>query len=156
MATDEQIEKEIQAKGLTAPRVTLESIAAKIKSEWYFTAAHGVEGMNGTDNLFGTVQNVAGIAINAGPIPESLLRLTFCVLVLENGFTVTGKSAPASAANFDQELGRKIAKQDAVNQIWPLEGYLLRELLAEDERREKAAAFSSDKFDREQREAGEE
>ncbi|HBV5832428.1 TPA: hypothetical protein MD207_005093, partial [Klebsiella pneumoniae] len=58
---------------------------------------------------------------------ESLKLLTFCVLVLENGFIVTGESACASPENFDPEIGRKIARQNAVAKIWPLEGYLLKQ-----------------------------
>lgn len=60
---------------------------------------------------------------------ESLL--TFCVLVLRNGFTVTGESACASPENFDAEIGRKIARQNAVNKIWMPEGYLLKQKLSE-------------------------
>lgn len=56
--------------------------------------------------------------------------LTVCCLKLRNGFTVTGESAAASPVNFDVELGRKIAKENARNKIWMLEGYLLREKLA--------------------------
>ena len=52
--------------------------------------------------------------------------LTVCVLTLKNGFTVTGESACASPENFDAELGRKIARQNAVNKVWPLMGYELR------------------------------
>ena len=55
--------------------------------------------------------------------------LTVCVLVLRNGFTVTGESASASPENFDEEIGRKIARDNARNKIWALEGYLLRETL---------------------------
>ena len=57
--------------------------------------------------------------------------VTVCCLVTENGFAVIGKSAAASAANFDAELGRKIAHDDARNQLWALEGYLLRQRLFE-------------------------
>lgn len=57
--------------------------------------------------------------------------LTVCALTLRNGFQVTGESAAASAANFDAELGRKIARDNARNKIWALEGYLLRERLAQ-------------------------
>ena len=60
---------------------------------------------------------------------ESLGLLTFCVLVLKNGFTVTGESACASPENFNEELGRKIARANAVNKVWPLEGYLLKQML---------------------------
>jgi len=52
--------------------------------------------------------------------------VTVCCLKLENGFTVVGESACASPDNFDEELGRKIARDDARNKIWTLEGYLLR------------------------------
>ena len=56
--------------------------------------------------------------------------LTFCVLVLRNGFTVTGESACASPENFDAAIGRKIARENAVNKIWPLLGFRLRDELA--------------------------
>lgn len=53
--------------------------------------------------------------------------LTVCCLKLKNGFTVTGESAAASPENFDVELGKKIARSNARDKIWPLEGYALRE-----------------------------
>lgn len=56
--------------------------------------------------------------------------LTVCCLTLRNGFTVTGESACASPENFDAEIGRKIARENARNKIWMLEGYLLKEKLA--------------------------
>lgn len=55
--------------------------------------------------------------------------LTVCCLTLRNGFTVTGESAAASPANFDAEIGRKIARQNARDKIWALEGYLLKQKL---------------------------
>lgn len=55
--------------------------------------------------------------------------LTVCRLKLKNGFTVTGESAAASMDNFDMEIGRKIAKDNARSKIWALEGYLLRQSL---------------------------
>jgi hypothetical protein len=64
--------------------------------------------------------------------------LTFCVLVLRNGFTVTGESACASSENFDAEIGRKIARQNAVAKIWPLEGYLLKQRLHDQQQRQPA------------------
>lgn len=57
-------------------------------------------------------------------------QLTVCCLTLNNGFTVTGESACASPENFDEELGRKIARENARNKIWMLEGYLLKEQLS--------------------------
>ena len=56
--------------------------------------------------------------------------LTVCALTLRNGFQVVGHSAAASPENFDAELGRKIARENARQKIWVLEGYLLRSKLA--------------------------
>lgn len=111
--SNQEIENEIQAKGLTAPRVTPQRIEEVITGEYYFTAAQGSP----------THQAAHG---------QALSLLTFCVLVLKNGFTVTGESACASPANFDADLGRKIARTNAVNKIWPLEGYLLKQRLSGD------------------------
>lgn len=114
MSTDDKIEAEIQAKGKTAPRVTPADVEANIASEHYFTADEAV---------------MARQHLEVGAY-ESLRLLTFCVLVLRNGFTVTGESACASPENFDAELGRKIARQNAVAKLWPLMGYALKERLA--------------------------
>ena len=117
---DEQIEDEIVRKGKTAPRVTPADIEAAIMSEHYFTAADGVAGANPVDQADSS-------------LPWATLGLlTFCTLVLRNGFTVTGESACASAENFDEAIGRKIARQNAVAKIWPLEGYLLKQRLHND------------------------
>ena len=56
--------------------------------------------------------------------------MTVCALTLRNGFIVTGESAAASPQNFDADIGRKIARENARNKIWALEGYLLRSKLA--------------------------
>ena len=55
--------------------------------------------------------------------------LTVCVLTLRNGFTVTGESACASPENYDKEIGEKIARENAKEKVWLLEGYLLKEHL---------------------------
>jgi len=57
--------------------------------------------------------------------------LTICVLTLTNGFHVTGESAAVSLENFDQEIGEKVARANAVEKVWPLEGYLLKQKLHE-------------------------
>lgn len=114
------IEKEIQDKGLTAPRVTPQDLQDNIASEHYFTAGDGVSGAAGLHKE----------VIHEGN-PETLDLLTFCVLVLKNGFTVTGESACASPENFDAEIGRKIARQNAEQKIWPLMGYALKQKLSE-------------------------
>lgn len=72
---------------------------------------------------------LARIASEEYLTPTAIPHLTICVLLLENGFAVVGKSAPADPENFNGELGRKFAKEDAVRQMWPLEAYLLRENL---------------------------
>lgn len=98
MSTDEQaIEKEIQAKGLNAPRLTPEAIDAVIIDEAY----HVFPGTT----------------------------MTVCALTLRNGFQVVGESAAASPENFNEEIGRKIARTKARNEIWQLEGYLLKQKL---------------------------
>ncbi len=94
-----EIEKEIQDKGLTAPRVTPERLEEVITEERY----HVFPGTT----------------------------FTACLLTLQNGYNVLGESACASPENFDAELGRKIARSNAVNKIWALEGYLLRDKLAQ-------------------------
>jgi hypothetical protein len=63
------------------------------------------------------------------PAHESLRILSICILVMKNGFTLIGKAAPASPANFDRALGIKLAFEDAVRQAWPLMGYSLRDRL---------------------------
>ncbi len=57
-------------------------------------------------------------------------QLTICILTMSNGFMVQGVSAPASATNFDVEVGKRYAFDNAFKQLWPLEGYLLREKLS--------------------------
>lgn len=112
--SDSAIEQEIKAKGLTAPRITPADIEANIASEHYCTAGDKLD-----------------LGIVAGyKYPGPLDLLTFCTLVLRNGFTVTGESACASPENFDAEVGRKIARANAVQKIWPLMGYELKSKLA--------------------------
>jgi hypothetical protein len=120
----QSIEQEIQRKGLTAPRVTPERIESVIASAHYFTALQGSR-LAALDALADGQCVPSWIA----PLAPELGLLTFCVLVLSNGFTVTGESACASPENFDAEIGRKIARANAVAKIWMLEGYLLRHKL---------------------------
>lgn len=124
--SNEAIEQEIQAKGKTAARVTPADIEANIVSEHYFTAGDGYAGALSISEEFADKQDAERV-INP---PEQLDLLTFCVLVLRNGFTVTGESACASPENFDAEIGRKVARQNAAQKIWPLMGYELRSKLA--------------------------
>ena len=59
--------------------------------------------------------------------PESIPHMTICVLTTENGYALVGKSVPADPENFDETLGQKFAKEDALRQMWGLEAYLMRE-----------------------------
>jgi hypothetical protein len=115
--TEATVESEIIAKGLTAPRVTPADVEANISNEFYFTAEDGVVGSH------------RGLVAHGGEL-HSISTLTLCVLVLANGFTIIGESACASPENFNADLGKKIARANAVQKIWPLMGYALRERLA--------------------------
>ena len=95
--TEQQIEQEIQDKGLTAPRLTPADIDNTIVGETYTNLPDG--------------------------------RTVVCQLTLRNGFTVDGTSACVSKENFNQEIGNKIARENAREKIWLLEGYLLKEKL---------------------------
>lgn len=105
------LESEIQARGLTAPRLTPADIDAAIVAEHWFRASDAAAALG-------------------QPAHAALGCLTICVLVLRNGFTVTGESACASPENFDAEIGRRIARENARRKVWALEGYLLRDRLA--------------------------
>jgi hypothetical protein len=117
--SDKDIEKEILAKGKTAARVTPADVQANIVGEYYFTASEGVQAALHKQDELTRLTGAHG----------ELALLTFCVLVLKNGFTVTGESACASPENFDEEIGRKIARQNAEQKIWPLMGYELKQRL---------------------------
>jgi hypothetical protein len=97
----------------TAPRVALADIEAEIQT---------VHWINGTAVLGKNEPVEEGER-------EALSLLTICVVLIRNGFTIVGKSAPASPENFNQELGEKFAYEDAIRQLWPLLGFALREKL---------------------------
>jgi hypothetical protein len=115
----ETTETEIAAVS-TAPRVTPADIEANIASEHCFTAHAGVVGQYVMQG-----EGQEQMEMKRGP----LHLLTICVLVLRNGFTVTGESACASPENFNAEIGRKIARENAIAKVWPLMGYALKEKL---------------------------
>ena len=62
--------------------------------------------------------------------PKSTPHMTIAILTMVNGFVVVGKSAPADPENYDADLGCQFAKEDAIRQLWQLEGYALRERLS--------------------------
>ena len=121
---DQEIETEIQTKGLTAPRVTPQDIEDSIGAEFFFCGQDAYESDSRESNRISGDMDIQSVH-------NAMRTLTLCVLVLKNGFTVTGESACASPENFDAELGRKIARQNAINKIWPLMGYALKQRLHE-------------------------
>lgn len=94
-----------------APRVTLADIEAAIEAVYHVPA----------DAIPPAISMVGH---------PSLEVLSICILVMRNGFTLIGKSAPASPENFNADLGRKLAYEDAIRQLWPLMGFSLRDRLA--------------------------
>lgn len=95
----------------THPRVALSDIESAIAARYDFPADKAVSALG-------------------SPVADPLKLLSICILVMRNGFTVIGKSAPASPENFNEELGQKFAYEDAVRQLWPLMGFALRDKLA--------------------------
>ena len=126
LVQEQQIEQEIQSKNLNAPRLKPADIDAVIVSEHYFTAAQG-EAKALEDGAF-VNGSLNGAALR--PIPELLSQITFCVLILKNGYKISGVNhSGVSPENHDPELGRKLAYENARNKVWELEGYLLKEKL---------------------------
>jgi Phage protein (N4 Gp49/phage Sf6 gene 66) family len=110
--TCEKLEEEIVAAGAdVAPRITPADIEQNIVFTGYFNAG-----------------DATGVTWSGGP-HASLHLLTICVLVLKNGFTVTGESACASLENYNWDIGKRVARQNAVSKIWPLMGYALKQRL---------------------------
>ena len=93
----------------TAPRVTEEGIRAKIASVDYLMPE--IVNDHASDDM-----------------------TTICKVRMKNGFVFIAHSTPASKANFDAEVGKRYAYDNAFKQIWTHEGYLLRERLTEDGR----------------------
>ena len=110
----DSMEREIQAKANNGPRVTPAALKDEIVSAHFFTAADAV------------AYNAGGPTV----VPDAPLKLlTFCILVLRNGFTVHGVSACASPENYNKEIGERIARENAEREIWPLLGFRLRDEL---------------------------
>lgn len=114
-----ELEQQIKEAGADkAPRITPDIIQSKIVECHYINAGEAARAHWPDPSA-------------ADAIHSNLNLLTICVLVLENGFTVTGESACASPENFNEEIGRKIAYENAIDKVWLLEGYLLKQNLHE-------------------------
>lgn len=104
---------------MSAPSIQPEDIEAAIADEQYFTATQGVYGAAGSPGI------VAGVPLNS-----PLDRITICVLTLKNGFTAVGvNEGPVSAENFNADLGREYAREHALEKLWLVLGYQLKEAL---------------------------
>lgn len=108
----EESDKEAAAVAVV-PRVSLDHIMSEIRTTHYFNVGEALTALG-------------------HPIHERHKVITICVVTVSNGFIFIGKSAPASPENYSALLGRKLAYEDAIRQIWPMEGYLLRSKLAGD------------------------
>lgn len=98
--------------------VSKDSIEAKIKHVAFINAGEAVEATDG-----GTTHQ---------DILDNLSLVTICIIILENGFKVEGVSACVDPANYNEEIGRKCAYENAFEKIWQLEGYLLRQAMFEE------------------------
>jgi hypothetical protein len=125
--TETTIQQDIEARASKAPRITPADVEANIASEHCFTAWQGAQLAYWADSDPANPKPIEGEPDRNGPLG----LLTICVLVLRNGFTVEGVSACASPENFDADIGRRVARQNAVNKIWPLMGYELCTKLSE-------------------------
>ena len=127
-----ELEQIIKEEGCDKfPRVTIEDIEAAIASEHYFTAADGYVGAITSDQEAMNKLEKDDLGIPKISLPEPLELLTFCVLILKNGFTVAGEGACASPENFNAKAGRAAARRNAISKMWPLLGYTLRQELHE-------------------------
>lgn len=117
------VTEEELASAAVAPRVTAKAIEDMIASEHYFTAYEGVLGER-------FVRGAGESDKGEGKVPKTLGLLTICVLTLRNGYTILGQSACASFENFNADIGKRLAREHAANQIWPLLGFNLRSRLA--------------------------
>ena len=108
-----------------APRIQLADIENSIASEHYFTAADGRSGAIQNETYTGRE-----VPAEDDKDLQLLSTLIFCVLILKNGFRVTGESACVSYENFSPYISRRIAREHAIEKMWPLMGYALKDRLS--------------------------
>lgn len=110
--SDQTLEQAIQQKGLAGARVNLEHIENLISQEYYIRASDALKG-------------------TPGELTPGCQRMTLCFLVLKNGFVVVGEGVCADPKNYVAEFGHRAARAHAIQKIWELEGYLLRQKIFE-------------------------
>lgn len=114
MTSSLEVTDQESAAVAVAPRVRLQDIEDAVASILYVTG-----------------DRLAAVSFEGADPHGTLPTFTLCLIVMRNGFIVVGKAAPASPENFDPELGRKFAYEDAIRQLWPLMGFALRDRLVE-------------------------
>lgn len=119
-----QVTDAASAAVATHPRVKLDDIKGAIAFRFDTTARRALS------DILHQPADESGYGILPKDVLGQLDILSICILVMKNGFTVIGKSAPASPENFNRELGVQYAYEDAVRQLWPLMGFALRDKLA--------------------------
>lgn len=98
-ATEQSIEQEIQANGLTSPRVTPADLTANIVHTEFVTH-----------------------------VSQSGQVLRWAVLTTKSGYAVVGRpSVSVSKENDNEKIGRQVAYDNSRNELWPLMGYALKE-----------------------------
>jgi hypothetical protein len=110
--TKQSIGEMIEAANPQAPRVTPEHLESLIAEEHYFNLGHVL------DKIGHPASGVTNL-------------VTVCILVLRNGYVLTGESACVSHENFNEEIGKAVARKMAFDKMWPLEGYLLKSKIHE-------------------------
>jgi len=76
-----------------------------------------------------TESHIEGIIVNETYTRMPSGKCLVCELTLRNGFTVRGEASVVDIANYDEKIGKPIARKNAVDKIWLVEGYLLQERL---------------------------
>lgn len=97
-------------------KVTIEQIEARIEQKYFFNLGKAI-----------------AVECPDAPIEhiEKTSLTTVCVLILNNGFVIQGKSACVDPRLYDEMKGQLYAYEDAVDKLWELEGYLLKNKLHE-------------------------
>ena len=102
-------------------KVTPQQIEDLIVSEHFYTAFHGRQGAIEAGEYHGREKAQPDDADL-----QPLQKITHCTLILKGGYAVHGVNmGPVIHSNFDAQMGRDMARADAVNKIWPLLGYQL-------------------------------
>lgn len=125
--TLEATEAECAAASPSRQRISLADIEANIAATVYLNGFDAVKAAV-RKTMLGTEIDFEHFARKA--VGTHCDALTICLLVMKNGFTILGKSAPADPTNFNEDLGRRLAYEDAVRQAWPLMGYELKSKLS--------------------------